>query len=144
MPNALTRSVAVIIRVDLVAPVVELVALPEVFGSFFVARLMAIPHLVHSKALHRAGIDRQWRPGTPANRSADAVLVWYAVVEARNLVGQEHGQPLRRDRDGVVGLRQLARRTGLGHVRSQGGMEGGGDADEDECSKARSVLLRLK
>ena len=75
-------------------------------------------------------------PVTPARRSADA------VIEARNLCGQEHGQPLRRDRDGVVGLRQLAHRTGLGHVRSEGGMEGGGDADEDERAEARSVILR--
>ena len=57
---------------------------------------------------------------------------------------EEHRQPLRWDRDRVVDLRQLARYTGLGHVRGEGGMEGGGDADEDECSKARSVLLRLK
>jgi hypothetical protein len=57
--------------------------------------------------------------------------------------GQEHRQPLRRDRDRVVGLRQLARHTGLGHVREEGGAEGGGDADEDEHAEARSVLPRL-
>eukprot|EP00964_Phaeocystis_antarctica_P012073 scaffold6652_cov62-Phaeocystis_antarctica.AAC.6 len=55
---------------------------------------------------------------------------------------EEHGQPLRRDRDGVVDLRQLARHTGLGHVREEGGAKGGGDADEDERPEARSVILR--
>ena len=55
---------------------------------------------------------------------------------------QEHRQPLRRARDGVVGLRQLARHTKLGHVREEGGAEGGGDADEDERPEARSAILR--
>ena len=57
------------------------------------------------------------------------------------MLGQEHGQPVRRDRDGVAGLRQLARHTRLGHVRSEGGMEGGDDANEDERAEARSVIL---
>ena len=50
--------------------------------------------------------------------------------------GQEHRQPLRRARDGVLGLRQLARHAGLGDVRDDGGIEGGGDADEDERAEA--------
>ena len=50
--------------------------------------------------------------------------------------GQEHRQPLRRARDGGLGLRQLARHAGLGDVRDDGGIEGGGDADEDERAEA--------
>eukprot|EP00964_Phaeocystis_antarctica_P084310 scaffold53077_cov64-Phaeocystis_antarctica.AAC.1 len=58
--------------------------------------------------------------------------------------GQEHRQPLRRDRgDGVVSLRQLTRHTGLGRVREESGAEGGGDADEDEHTEARNALLVL-
>ena len=57
--------------------------------------------------------------------------------------GHEHWQPLRRARGGVVGLRQLACHTGLGHVRDEGGAEGGDDADEDECAGTRRGLLRL-
>eukprot|EP00964_Phaeocystis_antarctica_P070603 scaffold43007_cov57-Phaeocystis_antarctica.AAC.1 len=57
--------------------------------------------------------------------------------------GQDHRQPLRRARDGVVGLRQLARHTGFGDVREEGGAEGGGGAEEDEHTEARGVLLRL-
>ena len=65
------------------------------------------------------------------------------AVDVTGAGGQEHRQPLRRDRDRVVGLRQLARHTGLGHVREEHGAEGGGDADEDEHAEARSVLPRL-
>ena len=43
----------------------------------------------------------------------------------------------------MVGLDQLARHTGRGHVRDERGAEGGGDADTDERSEARSVFLRL-
>ena len=57
--------------------------------------------------------------------------------------GQEHRQPLRRARVGVVDLRQLARQTGLRHVRVDGGANGGSDADEDQRAEARRVLLRL-
>jgi hypothetical protein len=57
--------------------------------------------------------------------------------------GQEHRQPLRRARDGVAGLRQFARHTGLHRVRGVGA-EGGGGADEDERAEARSALLRLR
>ena len=58
--------------------------------------------------------------------------------------GQEHRQPLRRARDGVVGLRQFARHTGgLHHVRGERA-EGGGDAEKDERAEARSALLRLR
>ena len=64
-----------------------------------------------------------------------------SLVKGRSQT-EEHGQPLRRDRDGVVDLRQLARHTGLGHVREEGGAKGGGDADEDERPEARSVILR--
>jgi len=56
--------------------------------------------------------------------------------------GQEYRQPLRRARDGMVGLRQFARHTGLRRVRGEGAE--GGDADEDERAEARSVLLRLR
>ena len=55
------------------------------------------------------------------------------VLEGR---GQEHRQPLRRARDGGLGLCQLARHAGLGDVRDDGGIEGGGDADEDERAEA--------
>ena len=58
--------------------------------------------------------------------------------------GQEHRQPLRRASDGVVDLHQLARHAGLCGVRNEGGVEGGGDADEDERLGARRVLLRLQ
>ena len=37
---------------------------------------------------------------------------------------------------GGLGLRQLARHAGLGDVRDDGGIEGGGDADEDERAEA--------
>eukprot|EP00964_Phaeocystis_antarctica_P146253 scaffold112462_cov57-Phaeocystis_antarctica.AAC.1 len=57
--------------------------------------------------------------------------------------GQEHRQPLQRARDGVVGLRQLARHTELGHAREEGGATGGGDAEEDEHAEARGVLVRV-
>ena len=46
-----------------------------------------------------------------------------SLVKGRSQT-EEHGQPLRRDRDGVVDLRQLARHTGLGHVREEGGAKG--------------------
>ena len=55
------------------------------------------------------------------------------VLEGR---GQEHRQPLRRARDGGLGLRQLARHAGLGDVRDGGGIESGGDTDEDERAEA--------
>ena len=67
---------------------------------------------------------------------AAAVGGWHGVA------GQEHRQPLRRARNGVVGLRQSARHNGRHHVRGKGA-EGGGDADEDERAEARSMLLRL-
>ena len=134
--DALIRSVAVIFLVERVALVVDHIAGPLVECPVCVAKEIGLQDLGYTLALHGAGIDLRRGPVTPARRSADA------VIEARNLCGQEHGQPLRRDRDGVVGLRQLARRTGLGHVRSEGGMEGGGDADEDERAEARSVILR--
>ena len=58
--------------------------------------------------------------------------------------GQEHRHPLRRARDGVLGLHQLARHAGLGDVRDDGGIESGGDADEDERAEARGVRFRLQ
>ena len=137
--DALIRSVAVIFLVERVALVVDHIAGPLVECPVCVARPqthVGLRYLGKTLALHGAGIELRRGPVTPARRSADA------VIEARNLCGQKHGQPLRRDRDGVVGLRQLAHRTGLGHVRSEGGMEGGGDADEDERAEARSVILR--
>ena len=51
--------------------------------------------------------------------------------------GQEHRQPLRRARVGVVALLQLC------HVRDEGGTERGGNADEDARAETRSVLPRL-
>ena len=57
-------------------------------------------------------------------------------------MGQEPRQPLRRARDGVVGLHQLACHTGFGHVREEGGAKGGGDADEDEHTELRLCRLR--
>ena len=57
--------------------------------------------------------------------------------------GQEHREPLRRARDGVLGLRQLARHAGLGEVRDDGGAEGSGDADEDERTEARGACFLL-
>ena len=44
----------------------------------------------------------------------------------------------------MLGLRQLARHAGLGDVRDDGGVEGSGDADEDERAVARGVLFRLQ
>jgi hypothetical protein len=57
--------------------------------------------------------------------------------------GQEHRHPLRRASVGVVDLRQLARHTGSRHVRGESGAEDGSDADEDERTDARRVLLCL-
>ena len=57
--------------------------------------------------------------------------------------GQERRQPLRRAKDGVVDLRQLARHAELRGVRNEG--EGESDADEnDEREGARRMLLRLQ
>ena len=58
--------------------------------------------------------------------------------------GQEQRQPLRGERDAVLGLRQLARHAGLGDVRDDGGAEGSGDADEDERAESRGLLFRLQ
>ena len=66
------------------------------------------------------------------------------AVDVSGAGGQVHRQPVRRAHVGVLGLRQLARHTGLGHVRVEAGAEGGGGADEDECAEARRVLLRLR
>jgi hypothetical protein len=66
------------------------------------------------------------------------------VVDVTGAGGQVHRQPMRRAHVGVHGLRQLARHTGLGHVRVEAGAEGDDDADEDECAEARRVLLRLR
>ena len=53
--------------------------------------------------------------------------------------GQEHRQPLRRDRDRAVGLRQLARHT------CGGGAEGSGDADEyDDTPHMNCLLFHLE
>ena len=65
------------------------------------------------------------------------------AVDVMGAGGQEHRQPLRRDRVGVVDLHQLARHTSLRHVRVEGGAEGCSDADEDERAEARGVLLHL-
>eukprot|EP00964_Phaeocystis_antarctica_P035919 scaffold20530_cov68-Phaeocystis_antarctica.AAC.7 len=56
---------------------------------------------------------------------------------------QEQREPLRRARDGVLGLRQLARHAGPGEVRDDGGAEGSGDADEDERTEARGACFLL-
>ena len=66
------------------------------------------------------------------------------LLKLEGLTGQEHRQPLRGERDAVLGLRQLARHAGLGDVRDDGGAEGSGDADEDERTEARGVLFRLQ
>ena len=126
-----------------VAPLVDFIGAPGVEGRAQVAPLRGNPHRFHVHALHCTAIDRQRRPETPASRSASAVIGarWGRRGRVR-IVGQEHGEPLRRDRDGVVGLRQLARHTGLGRMRSEGGMEGGGNADEGEHAEARGVILR--
>ena len=60
--------------------------------------------------------------------------------------GQEHRQPTRRANMSVLGPRQLARHTGLGHVRIEAGVEGGGDGNEDECVDAlhRRDALHLR
>ena len=65
------------------------------------------------------------------------------AVDVTGAGGQEHRQPLRRERVGVADLRQLVCHTGLPHVRVEGGVEGGSDADEHERAEARGVLLRL-
>ena len=52
---------------------------------------------------------------------------------------------MRRAHVGLVGLSPLARRTGLGHVRGEGGgAEGSSGADEDERAEARRALRRLR
>ena len=65
------------------------------------------------------------------------------AVDVTGAGGQEHRQPLRRERVGVADLRQLVCHTGLPHVRVEGGVEGDSDADEHERAEARGVLLRL-
>ena len=66
------------------------------------------------------------------------------AVDVTGAGGQEHRQPLRRARVGVVDLHQLARHAGLCHVRvDDGGAKGGSDADEDQRAEARPILLRL-
>ena len=50
---------------------------------------------------------------------------------------------MRRAHAVLVRLRLLARHTGLGHVRGEGGAEGGRGADEDERADARRALRRL-
>ena len=74
---------------------------------------------------------------------SSALVAKTLASRRRPLVCKDHRQPLRRARDGVVGLRQLACHTGFGHVREEGGAKGGGDAEEDEHTEARGVLLRL-
>ena len=64
--------------------------------------------------------------------------------ERRWVAGEEQWEPLRRARAGVVGLRLLARHTGLRDVREEGGAKGRGDADEDDRTAARSVHLCLR
>ena len=67
------------------------------------------------------------------------------AVDVTGAGGQEHRQPMRRAHVGLVGLRPLAaRHTGLGHVRGEGGAEGGRGADEDERAEARRALRRLR
>ena len=65
------------------------------------------------------------------------------AVDVTGAGGQEHRQPLRWARVGLADLRQLARHTGVRHVRVESGAEGGSDADEDERAEARHVLFRL-
>ena len=66
------------------------------------------------------------------------------AVDVTRAGGEEHRQPMRRPHVGLVGLRPLARRTGLGHLRGEGGAEGGSGADEDERAEARRALLCLR
>ena len=66
------------------------------------------------------------------------------AVDVTGPGGQEHRQPMRRPPVGTAGLRLLARRTGLGHVRGEDGAEGGSGADEHERAEARRALLRLR
>ena len=53
-------------------------------------------------------------------------------VDVTGAGGQEHRQPVRRAHVGLVCLHPLARRARPGHVRGEGGAEGGSGADEDE------------
>ena len=86
-------------------------------------------------------IDCRWRIVGGAARVDDISSNRARVPEGR---GQEHRHPLRRARDGGLSLRQLARHAGLGDVRDDGGIESGGDADEDERAEARGVRFRLQ
>ena len=56
-----------------------------------------------------------------------------AVDVAGGAEGQEHREPLRRARAGVVNLHPLARHTGLRHVRDGGGADGRDDANEERA-----------
>jgi hypothetical protein len=65
------------------------------------------------------------------------------AVDVTGAGGQEHRQPLRRARVGVVDLRKLARHTELRHVWGEADAEGDSNTDEDERGEARRDLLRL-
>jgi hypothetical protein len=65
------------------------------------------------------------------------------AVDVPGAGGQEHRQPLRRARVGVVDLRQLVCHTELRHVWVEAGAQGGSDADEDERAESRRDILCL-
>jgi hypothetical protein len=65
------------------------------------------------------------------------------AVDVTGAGGQEHRQPLRRARVGVVDLRKLARHTELRHVWGEADAEGDSNTDEDERGEARRDFLRL-
>ena len=63
------------------------------------------------------------------------------VVDVTGAGGQEHRQPVRRAHVGLVCHRPLARRARPGHVRGEGGAEGGSGADEDERAENQMTCL---
>ena len=82
----------------------------------------------------------------PVSRAAHQRAFFMTCARWRHKVrgaagAQEHWSPLRRTRDGVLELRQLARRAGLRGVRNEGGAQG--SCEEDGRVARRRMLRRL-
>ena len=87
-------------------------------------------------------LDSIERRGGRHHRGGGVKKTHVAYYKVRGAAGgQEHRQPLRRVSDGVLDLRQLARRAGFRGVRDEGGAKGSGE--DDGRAGGRRVLLRL-